>query len=296
MIKKILPHLIPNLGTVLAVALVLWISRAWAAPEGMPSAGLAPGVMAYQGYLTNAAGTPLNGNVNLTFRLYNVASGGTALWSEAHTGANAVPVVNGVFHTLLGSLTPIPSSVWSNPNVYLGIQAEGDAEMTPRQPLGAVPVALQAGMALTVPDAALTSRHYAPAIYRDSTASILSTTSTAPVSTNSSLMVTCETNCTLLVLQRARLAHSQANGGVLVQVLVDGAVAFADTAAPAQAYVAGDPTRWVSVSGFKFIDLAAGLHTVEVKYACQTPGTCYYYGAGDSSEMEMLSAIVFARP
>lgn len=294
--KRLIPYLVPNLGTVLLVALALVIQRAWAAPESPAAPNLSPGVMAYQGYLTNAAGTPLTGNVNLTFRLYTVASGGTALWTEAHTSANAVPVNNGVFHTLLGSLVPIPSSAWNNPSLYLGVQAGADAEMTPRQPLGAVPVALQAGTALTVPDAALGSRHFAPNIYRDTTPSILSTTSTTLQSTGSALAITCETNCSVLVLQRARLAHSLANGGVTVQVWVDGSLALSNTAAPALAYAAGDPTRWVNVSGFKFIDLAAGVHTIEAKYACLTPGTCYYYGASDAGEMESLSAILFGRP
>jgi hypothetical protein len=291
-------YLLPNPATLLAVALMLFVYRAFAAPgapESPLGADYAPGVISYQGNLTNASGQPISASVDLTFRLYSAATGGSALWTEAHTGINAVPVQGGYFNVLLGSLSPIPSSVWSNAQLYLGIQAGSDAEMLPRQPVGAVPVALQAGTALSVPDAAVRSRNFAPTINRDTNPSILSTTSTTPITTNVSFSVSCDVNCTLLVLHRAMLAHSAQNGGVGVQVLVDGSVAFIETAVAAQAYAANDLTRWQAVSGFKYVDLTAGLHTVEVKYYCRTAGTCYYYGSNDGNELESLSAIVFAR-
>jgi hypothetical protein len=101
--------------------------------------------------LNDAAGQPINGSTNITFRLYSAPTGGTALWTEAHTSANAVPVSNGLFNVLLGSLTPIPASVWSNANVYLGVQVGGDAEMTPREEVNAVPITLVANQARNVP-------------------------------------------------------------------------------------------------------------------------------------------------
>ncbi len=52
---------------------------------------------------------------------------------------------------LLGSLTPIPASVWNNANVYLGVQVAGDTEMLPREIIGAVPVAY------SVPDGSVRS-------------------------------------------------------------------------------------------------------------------------------------------
>lgn len=295
-LKRFSPLLLPNLGTVLLVALVLVVYRAWAAPDSPAAASLTPSVISYQGSLTNAASQPVNGNVNMTFRLYSVPTGGTALWTETRSGVNAVPVNNGYFSLLLGGLTPIPAGVWNNAQLYLGIQVGSDAEMSPRQPVGAVPVAMQAATALTVPDAALSSRHFAPLIYKDTNPGVLSTTSTSPVASGVVVYPTCENNCTLLVLHRTLLAHSAANGGVLVQVLVDGVVSFTHTAAPHLAYSPSDLTRWVEVAGFKFIDLTAGIHTVEVKFSCITPGTCYYYGANDSNEMEALSVIVFGRP
>jgi hypothetical protein len=144
-------YFIPNIGTLILMALMLLVYRASAAPNGPAAPDATPGTISYQGMLNDAAGQPINGSTNITFRLYSVPTGGTALWTEAHTGANAVPVSNGLFNVLLGSLTPIPASVWSNANVYLGVQVGGDAEMSPREEVNAVPIALVANQARNVP-------------------------------------------------------------------------------------------------------------------------------------------------
>ena len=140
-------QLVPNAGTLVLVALLLCAYHAWAAPGVSPQADAAisdvnTGLLSYQGYLTDASGTLLDNDVGITFRLYSAPTGGTALWTEAHTGANAVPVDAGLFNVMLGSLTPIPSDVWSNDMLYLGVQVGNDAEMMPREVVGAVPVAL----------------------------------------------------------------------------------------------------------------------------------------------------------
>jgi hypothetical protein len=142
-------HFIPNIGTLILMALMLLVYRASAAPNGPAAPDATPGTISYQGMLNDAAGQPVNGNTNITFRLYSASTGGTALWTEAHTDANAVPVSNGLFNVLLGSLTPVPASVWSNANVYLGVQVGGDAEMSPREAVSVVPTAM------TVPDGAI---------------------------------------------------------------------------------------------------------------------------------------------
>ena len=57
----------------------------------------------YQGYLTNAGGTPVNATVSMVLKLYNVLTGGTGLYAETQT----VTVTNGVFNVLIGSVTPL---------------------------------------------------------------------------------------------------------------------------------------------------------------------------------------------
>lgn len=87
-----------------------------------------------QGRLTNAAGTPLTGTYDMTFALYDVVSGGTELCHDT----NSVTVTNGLFF----------SQIWGDCvndiyglQLYLGIKVGADAEMTPRQPIDAVPYA-----------------------------------------------------------------------------------------------------------------------------------------------------------
>ncbi len=90
----------------------------------------------------------------MSFRLYAAATGGTALWTEQWTGSNGVQVSDGLFNVMLGSLTPIPQNVVAaNSNLFLGITAGTDDEMSPRAQLGNVPFATQA---LSIPDGIVT--------------------------------------------------------------------------------------------------------------------------------------------
>lgn len=96
----------------------------------------------YQGYLTNSAGNPVpNGNYTMTFRLYNISTGGTHLWIETKD----VAVTNGVFNTLLGDTTTLsPGIFYTGQALWLGIKVGGDAEMTPRQTITLVGYAINA--------------------------------------------------------------------------------------------------------------------------------------------------------
>ncbi len=86
-----------------------------------------------QGRLTDASGNPLDGNYSMTFRLYDVYSGGTALCQDANT----VKVDNGLFTTAMKA-TDCPIN---GQNLYLGIKVGTDPEMTPRQHVDNVPYA-----------------------------------------------------------------------------------------------------------------------------------------------------------
>jgi hypothetical protein len=91
----------------------------------------------YQGYLTDSGGNPVNGSVDIVFSIYDVAAGGTAIWTETQT----VVVNKGLFNVQLGSVTPLPSFSGTR---YLGIQVGADPEMTPRLLLASAPYALNA--------------------------------------------------------------------------------------------------------------------------------------------------------
>jgi hypothetical protein len=87
-----------------------------------------------QGRLTDAAGIDLNGNFDLTFRLYDVLNGGTALCEYT---ASFVNVEDGLFHSYMrADDCPIEGQ-----QLYLGIEVEDDGEMTPRQLIHNVPYA-----------------------------------------------------------------------------------------------------------------------------------------------------------
>jgi hypothetical protein len=102
--------------------------------ENLAAAAVVVNRIPIQGRLTDAAGNPLNGDYSVTFRLYDVATGGTALCASTRT----VGVDDGLFSTYMsGSDCSIDGR-----QLYLGIQVGTDAEMTPRQAIYPVPYAL----------------------------------------------------------------------------------------------------------------------------------------------------------
>jgi hypothetical protein len=88
-----------------------------------------------QGRLTDAGGTALDGDYELTFRLYDVATGGTPLCEYTVTTA----VTNGLFSTYMGA-TACTSAI-DGRQLYLGIEVGTDGEMTPRAYIDNVPYA-----------------------------------------------------------------------------------------------------------------------------------------------------------
>jgi hypothetical protein len=153
-------QMIPNIGTVLLVALMLYVynsaQASGQAPTGQAISNVSSGLITYQGMLSDKNGQLIRGKVDIVFRIYDTLTGGTALWNEAHTGtANGVQVIDGIFNVILGSLTPIPQNLEANSaNLWLGITVGTDSEMTPRAQLGSVFYARQA---LTVSDSSITS-------------------------------------------------------------------------------------------------------------------------------------------
>lgn len=103
-----------------------------------------------QGFLTDPTGIPIDTNVNLVFRLYDSETSGTQLWSETHSN---VVVEDGLYAVRLGSLNPFPNNLFSDyiGNLWLGVQVNTDPEMTPREPIDAVPFALNGGSSESLP-------------------------------------------------------------------------------------------------------------------------------------------------
>lgn len=113
----------------LAGLVAAWAGLAWAAS--------APQVIPFQGRLTDQNGTAYTeGTYTIVFNLYDAPVGGTALWTERHTG---VGLVNGMVNVFLGSIVALDGQDFTQTR-YLGItiDADGNAntadpEMVPRQ-------------------------------------------------------------------------------------------------------------------------------------------------------------------
>ncbi len=102
-----------------------------------------PTLVQYQGFLTDLAGQPLDGEHALEFALYADSIGGTPLWQEAHPG---VVVAGGAFATLLGTTSPLGTGYFSGALVWLETRVDG-TPLAPRRSLASVPYALRAAHA-----------------------------------------------------------------------------------------------------------------------------------------------------
>ncbi len=100
-----------------------------------------PGLLTYQGYLTDDRDIPITHIMSMVFSIYTASSGGSLLWSETHPTED---VTNGIFRTTLGAITPIPVSVFSGgTDRWIGITIDGML-LTPRTRLVAAPYAFHA--------------------------------------------------------------------------------------------------------------------------------------------------------
>jgi hypothetical protein len=94
----------------------------------------------FQGKLVNPDGTNVtDGSYTIVFSIYNVASGGSSIWTETQS----VPVSRGIFQVNLGSVVAdsLTAVNFNDNSIYLGIKVGSDAEMTPRIQFTAVPQA-----------------------------------------------------------------------------------------------------------------------------------------------------------
>ena len=70
-----------------------------------------PGLINYQGTLTDGDGVALDTTVSMTFSIYTDSAGGSQVWTETQL---AVAVGSGMFNVLLGSINSIPDTVFKD--------------------------------------------------------------------------------------------------------------------------------------------------------------------------------------
>lgn len=108
-----------------------------------------PQQITYQGYLTATSGAPVNKSVTLQLSLYDVAAGGTPLWTEQQV----VSIADGQFSVNLGATTALKLP-FDKP-YYLGIKVDIDQEMSPRQQFTSSPYAIRSSTTDGVVDGAV---------------------------------------------------------------------------------------------------------------------------------------------
>lgn len=142
-------------GSVIAAAIVLALllpSGTMATNE--PAAASVPALVTYQGYLVDAGGDPIDGQVDIRAGIYPSASGGLPLWQETHA---SVDVADGYFTIYLGSVTALDSSLFDAAERWLQISVDFGSGYNdlPRQQATSVPYALRAEEAASAPWAGL---------------------------------------------------------------------------------------------------------------------------------------------
>ncbi len=121
---------IPRSGFVLTMCLALLAAAvAYALPQKIT----------YQGLLSED-GDLVTGTKSVTFNIYGASTGGTSLWEEVQD----VDFENGAFGVILGSVTPIPASVFEGSRRWLAVTIEGGSEMLPRPEIVSVGYAFYA--------------------------------------------------------------------------------------------------------------------------------------------------------
>jgi hypothetical protein len=107
-----------------------------------------PQTLSYQGVLTDLSGNAVpDGNYTLTFKLYDVSTGGSAVWTESQP----VTVSKGIMNVILGKVSAL--NLGFDRAYWLGITVNSGTEMAPRMELSSNAYAF---MSKTVTDSAVT--------------------------------------------------------------------------------------------------------------------------------------------
>jgi len=99
-----------------------------------------PTLVNFQGRLTDSLGNPQNGTFSIAFKIYDSPAGGNIVWQETQP---SVTTTNGIFNVLLGSVTPVPDSIFKDTSRWLTIAVGTDPEVNPRARLSSSPYAFR---------------------------------------------------------------------------------------------------------------------------------------------------------
>jgi hypothetical protein len=108
-----------------------------------------PTALSAQGRLLDEDGSPIEDTLDVTFRLVDAETSGTTLWEETH----AVTFEAGFYTVTLGDdagAAPLEDEILDQWPLWLEVQIDGEAAMSPRTPLSSVPYARLSGTANAV--------------------------------------------------------------------------------------------------------------------------------------------------
>jgi hypothetical protein len=278
------------LFTLLALGVLVLIQNASATSSNAITApSNSTTTISYQGRLADSDGNPITTTVAMQFRLYPTNIGGSPLWNETHA---AVPVENGLFHVLLGSVNPVPVNILAaNPTLWLGIAVGADSEMTPREQLASAPYAMVAGSVedgsittaklangsvtnAKVADGNITSRKLQLSQNQHMNPATGTTSATTPgdLSDGPDVM-TITLDSPQMVYLFYQSTSSQSNGGlhymdIEINGVLDGTALIEKAASPGS---------FETMAGFIRKSLSAGQHTFRARYWQAAPGGTTMY-------------------
>jgi hypothetical protein len=105
-----------------------------------------PGLISYQGMLTDDDGVALDTTVSMTFTIYIDSTGPNFVWNETQP---SVVVDQGFFNVLLGRVSPIPETVFDAASRWLRVRVGSDPALQPRQRMTSVGYSFRAAEADT---------------------------------------------------------------------------------------------------------------------------------------------------
>ncbi|MEM6289499.1 MAG: hypothetical protein AAF845_20335, partial [Bacteroidota bacterium] len=121
------------MARLIALAILLTLTAAASAQT------LVPREIPFQGVLQDG-GTPVTAATDVTFALFEAASGGTAVWTETQT---VTPDADGAFAVRLGAVTDLPDDLGRPLWLEVAVPSGGGTLIFgPRTPFGAAPYAL----------------------------------------------------------------------------------------------------------------------------------------------------------
>ncbi|MCE5228326.1 hypothetical protein LLG95_01850 [bacterium] len=109
-----------------------------------------PGLIQYQGRLTDPAGNPITTPVSITFTFWSAATGGAQLGGTYYDTDTVTPNSQGLYSTMIGDETgaKIPDVIFTAPQVWLNVNI-GSENLSPRKQMVATAYSFQSNYATT---------------------------------------------------------------------------------------------------------------------------------------------------